>query len=273
MHGFFNCDPQGRPVLDLRREAANHRVDIAALPELSAEERGTAIRTWRGRMVNEHVSAGVWAVLVRQLMVAAAPPAALAAAARAVSDELRHAELCAGVVLSLGGSPVAPLPELAPVPEHEDAGPLEAVLRNILSVGCLSETIAVSIIRAEHAELEGGPLAEVLGGILADEVSHARFGWSLLGALLPRLDAAARARLDTYLIDALAHQVTYEIPKLPVVAGRRAEIASAGVCDGLAARALFFETIEGVIVPGLDRAGLAGQAAWRQARAETAHVS
>lgn len=272
MHTHFNHDGRGEPVLDLAREAAARRVDLSGLPALSAEERQEAIRTWRGRMVNEHLSASVWAALVPQLMRAAAPATALASAAAAISDELRHAEQCAGVVLSLGGAPVARLPELSPTPEHEDAPPLEAVLRNIVSVGCMSETIAVSIIRAEHAELEHGPLGAVLAGILADEVSHARFGWSLLGLLLPRLDAAGRARLDRYLIDAFVHQVTYEVPKLPVVPDRRAELAEAGVCDGGFARALFVDTVQSVIVPGLERAGLAAGAAWTQARRETAQI-
>ena len=272
MHTHYNHDGRGEPILDLRTEAAARRVDLSGLPKLSHEERMTAIRTWRGRMLNEHLSASVWASLVPQLMRAAAPPTALSSAATAMSDELHHAELCAGVVLALGGVPSAPLPALSAVPEHEDAGPLEAVLRNVVSVGCMSETIAVSIIRAEHAELEQGPLGAVLAGILADEVSHARFGWLLLGQLLPRLDAEARARLDRYLIDAFVHQVVYEVPKLPVVPGRRAELAEAGVCDGGFARALFVDTIEGVIVPAFEKVGLKAGPAWAQARQETSAV-
>ena len=71
-----------------------------------------------------------------------------------IADEYRHARQCAGVVLALGGDPVAPLPAIQALPEHADVSPLEAVLRNVISVGCLSETVAVSVIRAEHAELE-----------------------------------------------------------------------------------------------------------------------
>ena len=228
MDARFTQDAEGRGILDLRGAAARRRPDLSGLPALSEEERQTAIRTWRGRMVNEHLSAQVWASLVPQLMRAAVPPELLPALPVAAADELRHAELCAGVVLALGGVPVAPLPEIEPVPEHADVGPLEAALRNVISVGCMSETMAVSIIRAEHAELDGGPLGDVLAAILADEVAHARFGWTLLGRLAPRLDDAARARLSAYLVDAFVHQVTYEVPKLPVVLGRRA--AALGGC-------------------------------------------
>jgi hypothetical protein len=270
--GHFRHDVEGRPVLDLRAEAASRQPDLSALPALDAADRDVAIRTWRGRMVNEHISTQVWAALLRQLMRAAAPPAALADVAKAASDELRHAEQCAGVVAALGGSPVALLPQLAHVPDHEDVGPLEAVLRNVISVGCMSETIAVAVIRAEHAEIEGGPLGHVLGAILADEVTHARLGWSLLGVLLPKLDADARARIEAYLVDAFAHQVRYEVPKLPVQDVASPAAARAGVCDGAFARSIFVDTVETVIVPGLERAGLRAAPAWSRAKVETARL-
>ncbi len=57
----------------------------------------------------------------------------------------------------------------------------------------------------------------------------------------------------------------YEIPKPPVNFGLRAEVAEAGVCDGSAARALFFETMEEIIVPKLEEAGLEARRAWEQA--------
>lgn len=272
MNACFDAQPDGRPLLDLRAAAESHRPDLSTLPALTDGERRVAIATWRGRMVNEHCSARVWAALLPQLMRAAAPPDLLAALPVAAADELRHAAQCAGVVVALGGEAVAPLPTLEPLPEHDDVGPLEGALRNVISVGCMSETVAVSVIRAEHAELEEGPLGAVLAEILADEVKHARFGWAFLGRCAPRLDDAARARLSAWLVDAFAHQVRWEVPKLPVVPGRRAELAEAGVCDGGFARALFLDTIETVIVPGLTQAGLDAGPAWRRARAETASL-
>jgi len=268
MRPFFTQDRDGNAVLDLRREGEARRPTLAegALPALTDAERDEAVRTWRGRMVNEHVSAQVWAGLLPQLLAAAVPPGALVSVASAIADELRHAEQCSGVVLALGGQPIARLPAIVPVPKHEDVPPLEAALRNVISVGCLSETIAVSVIRAEQAEIEAGPFGEILASILADEVQHARVGWSLLGVVAPLLDDDARARIDAWLVDALAHLVAWEVPKLPVVLGRRPELAQAGVCDGLAARGLFEDTVTQVIVPGLERAGLAGRAAWDHVR-------
>jgi hypothetical protein len=259
-------DRAGRPVLDLRHAARERAVDLSELPPLTDAERALAMRTWRGRMVNEHISAQVWGALLGQLMRAAVPPEALRGVAEAASDELRHAEQCAAVVEALGGTAVAPLPELEAVPEHPDATPLEAALRNLISVGCMSETIAVSIIRAEQAELDDSVLGQVLSTILADEVAHARLGWGILGRCAPALDAELKARLSAYLVPAFAHQIAHEIPKLPVLDGGAGAAAQAGVCDGGLARKIFFDTMEQVIVPGLEKAGLDARTAWAAAQ-------
>jgi hypothetical protein len=266
MRAHFAQIDDDRPVLDLRKEAKAHLPDLTGLPELSDDERAMAARTWRGRMVNEHVSAQVFAGLVPQAMAAALPGHLQAQLPKAIADEYRHAEQCAAVVMALGHEAVAPLPPIQPLPVHEDVGPLEGFLRNCLSVGCLSETIAVSIIRAEHAEMEGTPLGELLGSILADEVQHARLGWTVLGLLAPRLDDAARERMSEYLEDAFLHQLQYEIPKLPVNSGLRPELGLAGVCDGGAARALFFDTFAVVIVPKLEEVGFKAELAWERAQ-------
>ena len=266
MPDHFHQDATGAPILDLTEAATQRRPDLAGLPTLTAGEVAMAARTWRGRMVNEHISAQVFAGLVPQLMRAAAPSALQARVPAMIADELRHAEQCAGVVLALGHAPVAPLPEIVPLPAHADAPPVEALLRNVLSVCCLSETIAVSIIRAEQAELEGTPFGGILKEILADEINHARFGWGLLGQVAGDLDGPTRERLSEYLVDALAHQIEHEVPRLPVNLGLRAEIAQAGVCDGGLARELFFTTVEAVIVPQLDAAGLRATDAWAAAQ-------
>jgi hypothetical protein len=265
MQAHFLSDPQGRAVLDLR--AAVRPVDLSGLPNLDPAEQSAALGTWRGRMVNEHRSAQVWAALLPQAMRAALPAAILRGLPAAASDELRHAEQCASVVAALGGMPLSPLAPFEDLPAHEDVGPQEAFLRNILSVGCLSETIAVALIRAEHAEAEGGPLAGLLAQILADEVAHARLGWTCLGTLVPRLDAASKARTQAYLAVALAHQIAHELPLLPLRATPPSRnLRTAGVCEGGEARALFFATIEEAILPRLAEAGFDAQTAWSEAR-------
>ncbi len=233
---------------------------------IAESERQQLIATWQDRMHNEHVSARVFAGLIPQLMRAGVNDARLSAVAAMIEDELRHARLCASVVSALGGVPLVDLGELPPVPEHEDAGPLEALLRNVLSICCLSETVAVAQVEAErlHARPE---LAVVLQQILADEVRHARFGWELLDELMPRVDAAMRARLSDYLVDAFEALQSYHArhggnPQSPPP---RRVAQSLGLCDGRLQASILRDTVESIIIVGLEQHGLGGANAWWRA--------
>lgn len=244
------------PVLDLTAEAAPLVAGVGPLPALDDGQRQVAIATWRGRMVNEHASARVFSALVGQAMAAGLSAQRQTQLAEFACEELRHARQCAAVVLAFGGEARAPLPALPKVPDHDDVEPLEALLRNVLSVCCLSETVAVALIRAETLQIGPPALKSVLDAILADEVGHARFGWSLFAELAPLPQALARG-LSAYLDTALTHLVEHELGHLPPHDGMGAELAQVGVCSGARARLLLVETIDQVIVPGLARFGVA----------------
>lgn len=249
-------------TLDLREEARAVDLRLDRALELSEAEREAAINTWLGRMRNEHVSARVFAALVGQMMCAGSPAREQAAVAAMISQELEHGRLCAAVVAALGGDPVVQIEALDEVARHDDASPLEALLRNVLSISCLSETVAVALIDAERLQAGPPPLQKILESILADEVQHARFGWRLLEAHRPQLTPELCARLGDYLAEAFCQLRRYELAHLPELAAPSALAAEYGVCDGRDARALFFETIHEVIIPRLDELGLHGRRAW-----------
>ena len=255
-------------MLDMRQaaRAQGMQLDRSALTE---SDRRDAIATWQGRMLNEHISARVFAGLVPQMMTAGVDVRLQLEIASMIGEELRHGVLCAAAVEALGGEAKATLPELEPVPSHADAEPLEALLRNVLSICCLSETVAVALITAERLETRPPELQEALTEILGDEIGHARFGWRLLDALEPRIDDALRERLGDYLPVALLHLLNYELDHLPVQPRPPSDAAEGyGVCHGKDARTLLYDTIESVIVPELQARGLPGQSAWAVARAE-----
>lgn len=181
-----------------------------------------------------------------------------------IADELRHARQCAQVLHGLGGATLAALPDLQMMPDHSDVQPLEGLLRNVLSVCCLSETIAVALIQAERCEVDVPEIAEVLRQILGDEAQHARFGWTLLEECNDRIDAEMRQRLNAYLRVAFAHVEQHELRYLSPHCRDDDAGASVGVCDGAQARALFYDTVSEVIVPQLNRYGFAAHEAWAQ---------
>ncbi|MBI4955914.1 MAG: ferritin-like domain-containing protein [Myxococcales bacterium] len=249
--------------MDLRAEARRLAPELPALPQLRAMAR----ETWRGRMVNEHSSAAVFEGLARQLGAAGLEPESVAACRAFADEERRHGVLCGAVVEALGGEARFEPRRDPAFPEHEDAPPAEAALRNLLSISCLSETVAVALIGAERLEMPAGPLRALLTRIYADEVGHARFGWVLAPRLVAALDAAGRERTGAYLAVALAALERHELAHLNPHAAPPPEGAAYGLCNGRDARALFHATVCEVIVPGLERLGLPARAAWQERHA------
>jgi 1,2-phenylacetyl-CoA epoxidase catalytic subunit len=232
---------------------------------LTDAERGQAIASWQGRMVSEYVSARVFAELVPQAMRAALSYEQVEALTRMASEEVRHAGLCAEVVRALGGEARGKLPEHLPdVPTHRDADPLEALLRNVLSVSCCSETVAVALVGSER-ELSATPeLASLLQEILSDEVGHARFGWRLLETTAASLTAAQKRRLSAHLVTVFRHQLSVYAPLRGLPSATDAAL-SVGAMDGVASFRVVAETLEAITVPGLERHGLEAAHAFREA--------
>jgi len=245
------------PTLDLRAEARAHMPAVPQIPALTA----SAVATWRGRMVNEHGSARVFEVLADQLQAAGVDPAEVARCRSFAAEERRHGVLCGAVVEALGGEAIARVDPPEPVPTHPEVGPLEGALRNLISICCLSETVAVALIGAERLEMPEGPLHELLTEIYADECGHANFGWRLLPELLARGDPELPQRLGRYLSVAFHHLVAHELAHLPESSEPPRQGVLLGLCSGRAARALFYDTLEQVIVPALEAQGLPAAAA------------
>lgn len=246
-------------TLDLREQARQKLPAVPNLPHLTE----AAIGTWRGRMQNEYSSATVFEGLARQLEAANWDAADIEECKGFAAEERRHGVLCGSVVVALGGEALGVYTQQYEFPEHADAPTrLEAAARNMLSISCLSETVAVALIGAEREEMPEGELKELLTGIWADEVGHSRFGWRLMGRIVEKLDVAARARLNLYLRVAFAHLETHELSHLPMSSNPPPEGAALGLCSGPDARTLFFATIENAIIPGLAAIGLDAKTAW-----------
>lgn len=233
--------------------------------------RDAAIATWRARMVNEHRSSAVFAAMLPQLIEASVSFDVQTATLRAATDEIFHAALCGDVVAAFGGVPEAEAEgELTPLPRHDGVDPAERVLRNVLFVGCLSETVAVGLL-SEERELATEPwVRAVLEVILADEVAHARLGWQFVAARAPSLDRAARDRVSAYLRVAFGYLEARELELLPVSpplpdADLRAREA-VGLCGGDGARDVFYGTLSSVIVPRLTELGFDAARAWEERR-------
>jgi len=223
-------------------------------------------RNWQRRMIQEHQSAQVFSSMLPDLIEAEATIDVKVCVLRSAMDELHHAALCADVVSYLGGVPeVETNLQLPPIAPHPGVPALERSLRNLFFVGCLSETVAVSLLTEERELVKDPYVARVLKQLAGDETLHARIGWVYLREVWPTLDEAARERTIEYLYVALAYYEKCMVDATPFASIPPiilAEARSIGFADCRESRALFYETMESVIIPQLEEIGLPARKAW-----------
>ncbi len=245
------------------------RVDTSSYSRIALS---AARDVWRKRMVNEYRSATVFTQLVPQLVEAEATVDVQTAVLRAAMDELRHGSLCGALVEALGGEAEVEMDLSArPIPDHPGCTPLERAMRNLLFVGCMSETIAVATTVEERAQTSDPIVRRVIDQIVGDEVLHAKLGWIYVREAASRLGDAERQRTDRYLRTAFRYLEQKELEATPVGPMPPAEIAeqglALGVCEAARARDLFYETVREVIVPGLAECGFDAKRAWNERKA------
>jgi hypothetical protein len=233
-------------AIDLRSSAR------AYAPKVDAPEhlRQAAIETWHARMINEYASSRVFMALAQQLMACGYEEDADEAREFA-AEERKHGVLCGAVVEALGGEAKGELFEQPDYPIHRDAPPRAALARNIISICCMSETVAVALIGAERLEMPEGELRALLTRIWADEIGHARFGWRFMERLAKSLTRDEREAIHAYLPIAFAHLEAHEHAHLPA-RGAPEGGACLGLCSGVDARMLLRETIDEVIAPRIQ---------------------
>ncbi|HEX6241700.1 MAG TPA: ferritin-like domain-containing protein [Polyangiales bacterium] len=151
--------------------------------EVPADE--SVRQEWLRRIEAEYRSGAHAQHLTLWLMQLGAPPDLIELGLDVVRDELKHADLSAGVYGAAGGTELPDLP-------RESLGlartPGVALEQDVLRVGvemfCLGETVAVRLFQRLRDASKVGVARDALDQILRDEVSHREFGWTLLAWLL-----------------------------------------------------------------------------------------
>ncbi|MEM9461221.1 MAG: hypothetical protein AAGF11_44065 [Myxococcota bacterium] len=246
-----------------------------------AQRRVAAIQ-WAGRARNEYGSIQQFGQLVQVLTCARVELELLGCLARMITDEVRHAELCARVALALWPEGAAVEPEVLrwPQPRPPWRDPPSPQLRGeseprvawaasaILTACCLGETLSRPVLDALVVVTTEPCVEAVCRQILRDEHLHATFGFEALAALLPRLDEAARAALQRQLaVDfasferSVCAEITIaEVAASSIVIERGAP--NLGVLSTRQYAMIFYSCMETEIFPRLRELGLDPDAAW-----------
>lgn len=248
----------------------------------STAERRTAAVQWAGRARNEHGSVQQFGQLTQVLASARVELELLGVLARMITDEVRHAELCARMALAIWPEGTAKEPRVfrwpAPRPPWADPSgasqdvPVERRLAwaasAVLTACCLGETLSRPMLDA-LVVVTTEPCAEAVSRqILRDEHLHATFGFETLAALIPRLSDESQAALQTQLASDLAGfersvcgGITIEqVAQSAIVIERGAP--NLGVLTDHQYAMIFYSCLETEIFPKLRELGLDPQAAW-----------
>ena len=247
------------------------------------EQRREAAIQWAGRARNEHGSVQQFSQLALVLSTACVELELLGCLARMITDEVRHAELCAAMAHAVWPEGLReeprvfrwpqPTPPWADPPspretEVDDEQRLRWACDVILTACCLGETLSKPMLDA-LVVVSTEPLAEAVSRqILRDEHLHATFGFECLGLLMPRQSQESREHLDARLVRLLAsfeRSVCRDVT-VAEVAGTQLVIErgepNLGVLSGLQYATIFYSCLETEIFPGLRALGLHPDDAW-----------
>lgn len=127
-----------------------------------------------------------------------APAELRARVARARRDEVRHARQMARLARRHGGEVRAPV--VQPAPPRS----LEALATENAVEGCVRETYGALVGQWQARTAEDAAIRATMRRVAVDESRHAALSWAIAAWVEPRLDPAARARVDAARAEALA---------------------------------------------------------------------
>jgi hypothetical protein len=212
-------------------------------------------RQWASRAAAELRVACVFTVVARArgLFESGADPEVLRIAARAVSDEVRHAEICRGLAERYFGHPVNwPAPRPAVMPQLARAPSAIRATLHTVAMGCVNETIASAWLEASLRDTTSVLARAAIRELIADDIHHARLGWAHVASSF--VSRSMRREVGEWLprlLEAAAWTWTRRVN------GTASEgFPAHGVPSLATTRAVVRDTLQTVILPGFDRLGV-----------------
>ncbi|MCH9684004.1 MAG: hypothetical protein K0V04_21400 [Deltaproteobacteria bacterium] len=249
--------------------------------------RRAAAVQWAGRARAEHGSVHQFTIVAHTLCNTRSELPVLGALSRLITDEVRHAELCAEMALACWpeGTQTEPAvfrwePPRAPwrMPPGLEDQPVEPLLawaaEAILISCCIGETLSRPMLEA-IAVVATEPLADAVARqILRDEHLHATFGWETLALLVPRLSTTDKRALQKRMARAFAGVeattacgVSVEQVAGKTIAIERGDAPNLGTLTDEQYAMIFFATMENEVLPRMEAVGLEAWEGWRSRHA------
>jgi hypothetical protein len=154
---------------------------LDGLDSLNPDQRAELLDYWRSRADAEWTTMEALDHVREDLLALGAPSILTELAARSIADERSHSTWCHAMAERVATTNL-PRPKLRGSRRLTLPGASSSenrLLRPIFA-GCLSETIAVCVLRSNRDEIRPGFIREAQLVHLSDEVHHSRLGWAFL---------------------------------------------------------------------------------------------
>ena len=220
--------------------------------ELSQSLRRAVAEAWSFRWEVELEAELRFNRLAQRLARIGALPVVVELAARASSDERRHAALCGELAVEYGADSVpsgVSAREISPPALDER----DRVLYEVVAACCVTETESVSVLTTLVNSVRGGRMQDILRELLRDEVSHSRLGWAHLAHQSAQRNVHV---LDTLIPNMLEGSVAPGLFQAAREELESPELLAHGVLPHSMKRAVFTTTLLDVVFPGLESLGV-----------------
>ena len=207
---------------------------------------------WRARYAIETEASLRFGALAKRLEAIGAPAALIDLAARASSDETRHAAHCERIFHALGGDGLTAVDrviEYAP----RTLPPAERLTYEMVAQCCVAETQSMTTLVTLLEAAKTAELRSVLQELARDEVNHSRLGWAFLAWVRPKLDLGF---LGPLLPGMIAGSAGPELFTEGPPAANDPGLLAQGVVPKSMRQKLYLETLETVVLPGFDTLGV-----------------
>lgn len=231
---------------------AGAALDLRGLEIDDARVRRRVGEEWLGRMQQEHLAVGAFALLAHELAILGCPAEILHLVTRASNDEVRHAEICRAVAERTLGKERVPrsFRGVPRVPRHESVSHAERTLYHVVEMCCLSETFTGIYFTEALAKTTHPGMRAVLQSLLEDEIDHGKVGWAYLSLRAKASDMRGLAAALPDMIDRVAGSVIDRAKQEPEP-NEPALLALGSIGrDGCAA--IYRRGLDEVIFPGFE---------------------
>jgi hypothetical protein len=193
-----------------------------------------------------------FAALSQGMQAAGAPTALVDLAARAATDEIRHAAHCADILRARQAEVPPPETRLLFFGPR-DLSPEQKLTYEVVAQSCISETESMATLVTLLDAARDDHLKSVLQELARDEVQHARVGWGYLAWARNRLDLSF---LAGHLPAMAAASTGLEMFEPSPPEADDAQLLLSGVVPKRDRRRIYLETLDSVVIPGFEEYGV-----------------